>query len=328
MSLSVTSESPIISMSIRIEKALILGAGTMGARIAAHLANAGVPCALLDMVPRELTPEETRKGFTRESPEFRNRLAMAGIEAAKKSRPAAFFVNDFARLIRPGNFEDNLDWCKDADWIIEAVVEDLEIKRSLLERVEKHRQPGTIVSTNTSGLPIHLVAEGRSEDFQAHWAGTHFFNPPRYMKLVELIAGPNTKPEVMAALDEFCDRRLGKGVVVAKDSPNFIANRIGTFSMLNALRLMAQLDMTVEEVDACTGPAIGQPKSATFRTADLVGLDVLAHVVNNIYDSVPSDESREIYKVPALVEDLMKRGWLGEKVGKGFYQRVKKGGES
>src|SRR5690348_7655963 len=315
-------------MNFRIQKAAVLGAGTMGARIAAHFANAGLPCYLLDIVPRELKPEESRKSLTLESPSVRNRYAIAGIEAAKKSRPAAFFVNDLARLITLGNFDDNLAWCAEADWIIEAVTEDLEIKRKLLERIEEHRRPGSIVTSNTSGLPIHLVAEGRSADFQAHWAGTHFFNPPRYMKLVELIAGPNTKPEVMAALDEFCDRRLGKGVVVAKDSPNFIANRIGTFSMLNALRLMAQLDMTVEEVDACTGPAIGQPKSATFRTADLVGLDVLAHVVNNIYDSVPSDESREIYKVPALVEDLMKRGWLGEKVGKGFYQRVKKGGES
>jgi len=310
-------------MAIRIEKALILGAGTMGARIAAHFANAGVPCALLDMVPRELTAEETRKGLTRESPAFRNRLAYAGIEAAKKSRPAAFFVPDFSRLIRVGNFEDNLDWCKDADWIIEAVVEDLEIKRDLLARVEQHRRPGTIVTTNTSGLPIHLVAQGRSDDFQAHWAGTHFFNPPRYMELVELIPGPKTTPKVLSTLDEFCDRRLGKGVVAAKDTPNFIANRIGTFSMLNAVRLMMEHDLSVEDIDACTGPAIGQPKSATFRTADLVGLDVLAHVVENIYDSVPNDESREIYKLPQLIQEMMKRGWLGEKSGNGFYKRVK-----
>ncbi|MGH9729237.1 MAG: 3-hydroxyacyl-CoA dehydrogenase family protein, partial [Candidatus Acidiferrales bacterium] len=316
-------------MTIRIEKAVVLGVGTMGARIAAHFANAGLPCYLLDIVPRELTAEETRKGLTLESRAVRNRFALAGIEAAKKSRPAAFFVPDFARLITPGNFEDNLAWCAEADWIIEAVTEDLAIKRSLLTRVDEHRRPGAIVSSNTSGLPIRLVAEGRSSDFQEHWAGTHFFNPPRYMKLVELIAGPKTKPEVMAALDEFCDRRLGKGVVVAKDTPNFIANRIGTFSMLNALRLMGELDMTVEEVDACTGPAIGQPKSATFRTADLVGLDVLAHVVRNIYDSVPNDESREIYKLPPVIEEMMKRGRLGEKTGSGFYKRVKKGaGES
>ena len=214
------------------------------------------------------------------------------------------------------------------DWIIEAVAENLEIKRKLFERVEAVRKPGTIVTSNTSGLPIRLIAEGRSEDFQQHWAGTHFFNPPRYMKLVELIPGPKTRPEVMGALDETCDLRLGKGVVVAKDTPNFIANRIGTFSVLNVMRQMQALDMTIEEVDACTGPAIGQPKSATFRTADIVGLDVLVHVVRNIYESVPDDESREMYRVPPLVEEMMKRGWLGEKTGSGFYKRVKKDGES
>lgn len=315
-------------MTIRIEKAAVLGAGTMGARIAAHLANTGVPCFLLDIVPRELTAEENRKGLTLESPAVRNRFALAGIEAAKKSRPAAFFVSDFARLIRPGNFEDNLEWCKEADWIVEAVTEDLEIKRNLLARVEKHRRPGTIVSTNTSGLPIHLVAEGRSDDFQAHWAGTHFFNPPRYMKLVELIAGPRTEPEVLDSLAEICDRRLGKGVVRAKDTPNFIANRIGTYAMLNVLRQMEALDMTIEEVDACTGPAIGQPKSATFRTADIVGLDVLAHVVRNIHENVPHDESREMYRLPSFLEEMLRRGWLGEKSGQGFYKRVKKGGDS
>src|SRR5487761_859744 len=295
-------------MTIRIEKAAVLGAGTMGARIAAHFANAGLPCYLLDIVPRELTAEETRKGLTLASPVVRNRFAQAGIEAAKKSRPAAFFVPDFARLITLGNFEDNLAWCADADWIIEAVTEDLEIKRSLLARVEEHRRLGAIVSSNTSGLPIHLVAEGRSEDFQSHWAGTHFFNPPRYMKLVELIPGPKTKPEVLAALDEFCDRRLGKGVVIAKDTPNFIANRIGTFSMLNALRLMGELGMTFEEVNACTGPALGWPRSATFRLADLVGIDVLLHVIRNIHDNIPGDESRELYRVPPLIEELVKRG--------------------
>ncbi len=179
------------------------------------------------------------------------------------------------------------------------------------------------MTTNTSGLPVHLIAEGMSEEFQQHWAGTHFFNPPRYLKLVEVIPGPKTSPEVIETLSEFCDRRLGKGVVVAKDTPNFIANRIGTFSMLNALRLMGTLGMTVEEVDACTGPAIGQPKSATFRTADIVGIDVLVHVVKNIYESVPNDESREMYRVPVLVEEMVRRGWLGDKTGQGFYKRVK-----
>jgi 3-hydroxyacyl-CoA dehydrogenase len=311
----------------RIERAVVLGAGTMGARIAAHLANAGVPCSLLDIVPAELSPEEKKRGLTLEHPDVRNRIVRAGLEAAKKSRPAAFFVPGAARLIRTGNFEDNLAWCGEADWIIEAVAENLEIKRGLFARVEQHRKPGAIITTNTSGLPIRLIAEGRSEDFQQHWAGTHFFNPPRYMKLVEVVSGPKTHADVLETLSDFCDRRLGKGVVVAKDTPNFIANRIGTYSMLNALRLMRELEMTVEEVDACTGPAVGWPKSATFRTADIVGLDVLVYVVRNIYENAPDDESRDIYRVPPLIEEMMKRGWLGEKTGRGFYQRVKKEGE-
>ena len=314
-------------MTRRIEKVAVLGAGTMGARIAAHLANAGVPCYLLDIVPSELTADEKAKGLTLSDPRVRNRIVLAGLEAAKKARPAALFTTARARLITPGNLEDNLTWLGEVDWIIEAVAENLEIKRRLFERVEQHRKPGTLVTTNTSGLPIHLVAEGRSDDFQQHWAGTHFFNPPRYMKLVELIPGPKTRPEVLATLSDFCDRQLGKGVVVAKDTPNFIANRIGTFSMLNVLRLMREMDLTIEEIDACTGPAVGWPKSATFRTADIVGLDVLVHVVRNIYENAPNDESREIYRVPPLVEDMLKRGWLGEKTGGGFYQRVKKEGE-
>jgi len=313
-------------MKKRIEKVAVLGAGTMGSRIAAHLANAGISCYLLDIVPAELSAAEKAKGLTLERPAVRNRIVSAGLAAATKSRPAAFFTADAARLVTIGNFDDNLGWCGDVDWIIEAVAENLEIKRSLLARVEQHRKPGTIVTTNTSGLPIHLVAEGRSDDFQACWAGTHFFNPPRYMKLVELVPGPKTRAAVLAALEEVCDRRLGKGVVVAKDTPNFIANSIGTYSMLNALRLMNELEMTVEEVDACTGPAVGWPKSATFRTADIVGLDILVHVVRNIYENATQDESREAYKVPALIEDMMSRGWLGEKTGKGFYQQVRKDG--
>ena len=300
----------------------------MGARIAAHLANAGIPVFLLDIVPTELTPDERRKGLTVESPAVRNRIVLAGLEAARKSRPAAFFTPETARLVTPGNLEDNLAWCGQVDWIIEAVAENLEIKRKLFERIESVRKPGTIVTSNTSGLPIHLIAEGRSEDFQQHWAGTHFFNPPRYMKLVELIPGPKTLPGVLTTLDEMCDLRLGKGVVIAKDTPNFIANRIGTYAMLNVLKQMQALDMTIEEVDACTGPAIGQPKSATFRTADIVGLDVLVHVVRNIYDNIPNDESREMWRVPAFVEEMMKRGWLGDKTGSGFYKRVKKAGDS
>lgn len=314
-------------MTKRIEKVAVLGAGTMGARIAAHLANAGIPCYLLDIVPRELTADEKRRNLSLDIPAVRNRIVLAGLDAAKKSRPAAFFTPETARLVTTGNLDDNLAWCGQVDWIIEAVAENLEIKRNLFTRVEAVRKPGTIVTSNTSGLPIHLIAEGRSEDFQRHWAGTHFFNPPRYMKLVEVIPGPKTRPEVLQSLDEICDLRLGKGVVVAKDTPNFIANRIGTYSMLNVLRAMQALDMTVEEVDACTGPAIGQPKSATFRTADIVGLDVLAHVVRNIYENVPDDESREMYRLPVFIEEMMKRGWLGEKTGSGFYKRIKKDGD-
>jgi len=287
----------------------------MGARIAAHFANAGLPCVLLDIVPPDLKTDAP--------PSERNRLARNGIEAAKKSRPAAFFSAAQADKISIGNFEDDLARCAEADWIIEVVAENLEIKRKLLSRVAQFRKPGAIVTTNTSGLPVHLIAEGLPDEFRQHWAGTHFFNPPRYLKLVEVISGPTTLPNVIETLSDFCDRRLGKGVVVAKDTPNFIANRVGTFSVLNALRLMKELDMTVEEVDACTGPAVGWPKSATFRTTDIVGLDVLAHVVRNIYEMAPNDESRERYRVPALVEEMIRRGWLGEKTGQGFYKKVK-----
>ena len=301
-----------------IDKVVVLGAGTMGARIAAHFANAAVPVLLLDIVPPALASTDAAE---------RNKIVRAGLDAAKKSKPAAFFTAAMADKISIGNFDDDLQRCKDADWIIEVVAENLDIKKNLLARVAQFRKPGAIVTTNTSGLPVHLIAEGMSEEFQQHWAGTHFFNPPRYLKLVELIPGPKTSPEVLETLAEFCDRRLGKGVVVAKDTPNFIANRIGTFSMLNALRLMNKLGMTIEEVDACTGPAIGQPKSATFRTADIVGLDVLMHVVKNIYESATDDESREMYKVPPFVEEMAKRKWLGDKTGQGFYKKLRGEGE-
>jgi 3-hydroxyacyl-CoA dehydrogenase len=298
-------------MTQKIQKAAVLGAGTMGARIAAHFANAGLPCLLLDIAPKDAAPAD------------RNNIVAAGLESAKKSKPAAFFTPALAAKVSIGNFDDDLPRIADADWIIEVVAENLEIKRGLLAKVAQFRKPGGIVTTNTSGLPVHLIAEGLPEEFQQHWAGTHFFNPPRYMKLVEVIAGPKTSRVVLDTLSDFCDRRLGKGVVIAKDTPNFIANRIGTYSMLNALRLMTQLGMTIEEVDVCTGPAVGWPKSATFRTADIVGLDVLMHVVKNIYETAPNDESREAYKVPDLVEEMARRKWLGDKTGQGFYKRLK-----
>jgi 3-hydroxyacyl-CoA dehydrogenase len=312
-----------------IEKVVVLGAGTMGARIAAHVANAGVWCALLDIAPKELSADEQKRGMPLTSPEVRNRIVRAGLAAAVKSKPAAFFKRGLENRIITGNFEDDLKLCAEADWIVEVVAENLEIKRALLSRVAQIRKPGTIVTTNTSGLPVRSIAEGMPEEWQQHWAGTHFFNPPRYLKLVEIIPGAATLPSVIETLADFCDHTLGKGVVVAKDTPNFIANRIGTFSMLNAIRLMGELGMTFEEVDACTGPALGWPKSATFRLADIVGIDVLLHVIRNIYENIPGDESREIYKVPALIEEMAKRGWIGDKTGSGFYKRVKKaGGES
>jgi 3-hydroxyacyl-CoA dehydrogenase len=305
-------------MKKTIEQIAVLGAGTMGARIAAHFANAGVRCSLLDIpgAGADAPPAE------------RNRPANSGLAAALAARPAAFFTPETARLVRTGNFDDNLNWCAEADWILEAVVENLEIKRRLFERVEQQRRPGAFVTTNTSGLPVASIAEGRSADFLEHWAGTHFFNPPRYLKLVEIIPGPATRPEALEALARFSDERLGKGVVFAKDTPNFIANRVGTFAMLTVLRLMADLDMTVEEIDALTGPALGRPRSATFRTADIVGIDVLAHVVRNLYENLPGDESRELFRVPKVVGDLVERGWLGEKTGKGFYRKAGQKGES
>jgi 3-hydroxyacyl-CoA dehydrogenase len=316
-------------MKRSIEKVVVLGAGTMGARIAAHIANAGVWCALLDIVPAELTADEKKRGLLLAAPEVRNRIVRGGLAAAVKSKPAAFFTRGLENRIATGNLEDDLKLCAEADWIIEVVAENLEIKRALLARVAAVRKPGTIVTTNTSGLPVGRIAEGLPAEWQQHWAGTHFFNPPRYLKLVEIIPGPATHPDVIESLTRFCDHTLGKGVVVAKDTPNFIANRVGTYSMLNAIRLMTDLGMTFEEVDACTGRALGWPKSATFRLADIVGIDILLHVTRNIYDNIPDDESRELYRVPPLIEEMARRGWLGDKTGSGFYKRVKKtGGES
>ncbi|HVF68766.1 MAG TPA: 3-hydroxyacyl-CoA dehydrogenase family protein, partial [Pyrinomonadaceae bacterium] len=308
---------------LRIEKAAVLGAGTMGAQIAAHLANAGIPTLLLDVAPKEPTPEEAAKGLTLESKDVRDRMARAGLEAAKKAKPAAFFHERAASLVSTGNFDDDLPRLKDCDIIIEAVVERLDIKRSLFERVEKFRKPGSVVASNTSGIPIREIAEGFSEDFRANFLGTHFFNPPRYLHLVELIRTEWTKPEVSCAVYGFLDRRLGKGVVVAKDRPNFIANRIGTFGAMVTLRTLVEDGYTIEEVDKMTGPAFGRPKSATFRTFDLVGLDVLAHVARNLYEAAPEDEEREVYKLPEFVEQMVGKGILGDKTKGGFYQKRK-----
>ena len=312
---------------LRIEKAAVLGAGTMGAQIAAHLANAGIPTLLLDIAPKEPTAEEHARGLNLESKEVRDRPARAGLEAAQRAKPAAFFTAAAAALVTTGNFEDDLPRIKDCDIVFEAVVERLDIKRSLFERVEKFRKPGSVVASNTSGIPIRELAEGFSEEFRAHFLGTHFFNPPRYLHLVELIRTEWTKPEVSCAVYGFLDQRLGKGVVVAKDRPNFIANRIGTFGALVTLGVLAEGGFTIEEVDKITGPAMGRPKSATFRTFDLVGLDVLTHVARNLYEAVPDDEEREVYKLPEFVERMVNRGILGDKTQGGFYQKRKGEGE-
>jgi 3-hydroxyacyl-CoA dehydrogenase len=301
----------------------------MGARIAAHLANASIPSVLLDIVPHELTPEEQAKGLPLGHAKVRNRLAQAGLEAALKSRPAAFFVPEAARMITLGNFEDNLAWLSDCDWIIEAVTEDRSIKRALLERVLAVRAPGAVVSSNTSGISIGSVIEGFSEELRQHFLGTHFFNPPRYLKLLEIIPTPETLPEVVEGISRFSEVVLGKGIVIAKDTPNFIANRIGTFTTLNALRVMQEDGYTIEEIDALTGPAMGLPKSATFRTLDIVGLDVLAHVVKNLAESLPNDERRDLFQLPDFIQQMMRRRLLGDKTGQGFYKKVKSrdGGE-
>jgi len=295
----------------RINQVAILGAGTMGARIAAHFANAGIPSYLLDIVPPDAdTPA-------------RNKIAAAGLDAAKKSKPAAFMDASLARLVTVGNFEDDLKKLTDVDWIIEAVVENLEIKRALLRKVDAIRKPGTIVTTNTSGLPVGKISEGFSDDFRRVWFGTHFFNPPRYMRLLEIIPTPEADQSAIDAVAHFCDVRLGKGVVTAKDTPNFIANRIGTFSVLNVMRLMQEMELTIEDVDALTGPAVGWPKSATFRTIDLVGLDILGHVVGNMMANV--HDERSDLRLPDFFTQMLQRKWLGDKTKGGFYKKVKSG---
>ena len=295
----------------RINKVAVLGAGTMGARIAAHFANAGVPSYLFDIVPADVPSTAP--------PAARNKIAAAGLDAAKKSKPAAFMDSSLARFVTVGNFDDDLKKLAEVDWIIEAVVENLDLKRALLRKVEAIRKRGTIITTNTSGLPVGKIAEGFSDDFRRSWFGTHFFNPPRYMRLLELIPTPESDPALIDLISHFCDIRLGKGVVLAKDTPNFIANRIGTFSVLNVMRLMQEMDLSIEEVDALTGQAVGWPKSATFRTIDLVGLDILGHVVGNMTANV-HDERSEL-RLPDFFTHMLDRKLLGDKTKGGFYKK-------
>ncbi len=301
----------------QIRRVAVLGAGTMGSRIAAHIANANVPVFLLDMVPPGAAADA---GAT-----ARNKLVLTAIDGLKKAKPAAFYVPEVAKLITPGNFDDDLKLIAECDWIVEAVAENLEIKRALLARVEQHRRPETIVTTNTSGLPVASIVEGMPEELRRHWFGTHFFNPPRYMRLLEVIATPETDADDVAAISHFCDLRLGKEIVPSNDTPNFIANRIGTFSLANAMRLMMKQGLTVEEVDALTGAALGWPKTGTFRLGDMVGVDVLAHVAANFATKAEAirDERADV-GLPEFVTEMVANKWLGDKTGQGFYRKAGK----
>ncbi len=308
-------------------QAVVIGAGTMGGGIAALLANAGVPTTLLDIVPNKLTPEEEKQGLTLADPQVRNRIVREGLERAVKSRPASFLTPDHAALVKIGNLEDDFEVVAQADWIIEVIVESLPIKRQLMERIDAVRKPSAIVSTNTSGIPVASIAEGRSESFRQHFLGTHFFNPPRYLKLLEIIPTTETLPEVVDAVSRFGEFRLGKGIVPCKDTPNFIANRLAFGSAAFALDYILENGYTVEEADAITGPAIGNPKTATFRLIDLVGIDVWDHVGKNLAPAIPHDTHALKYlgseRVNRLISSLVGRGSLGNKTKEGFYKEVR-----
>lgn len=312
-----------LSRNRTITKAAVIGSGVMGSGIAAHLANAGIPCLLLDIVPKSLTSDEEKAGLTLEHPKVRNRLAATAVAGLSKASTAPLYTTDFVKRITPGNTEDHLNQLKEADWIIEVVTERLEIKKSILSLIDSVRKEGAIVSTNTSGISVNEMAQDCSESFRRHFLGTHFFNPPRHMKLLEIIPGHDTDPEIISFMSGFCEKRLGKGVVQAKDTPNFISNRIGTYGLLITLREMIENGYTVEEVDAATGPVLGRPKSATFRTLDLVGIDTFVHVARNVYDSVSEGAEKDAFAVPEVMKELVSRGWIGEKEGQGFYKKVK-----
>ncbi len=306
-----------------IKRGAVIGAGVMGATVAAQLANTGIQTILLDIVPTELTDDDKKKGLTKEGREFRDKLAQDGLDRALNSKPASFYVPENARLITIGNMEDNMGWLSDVDWIIEAVVERLDIKKGVFERIEAVLKPGTIITSNTSGILAKDMCEGRSENFRRHFAITHFFNPPRYMRLLEILPGPDTLPEVIQILAGTCEKGLGKGVVYAKDTPNFVANRIGVYGMFCVLKAMTDLGLTIEAVDQLTGPMVGNAKSASFRTADLVGLDTILHVADNVYEGAPNDEKREMFKAPDFINKMIDRGLLGEKTKQGFYKKTR-----
>ena len=310
-------------MSLEIKKAAVLGAGVMGATIAAHLTNAGIECYLLDIIPFELTEDDKKKGLTEKSPAWRNRFAANGLAGATKSRPASFFTKKNASMIKIGNFEDNLNWLADVDWICEVVIENLKIKQDLFAKVEKVIKPTCIVSTNTSGIPIKDISAKFGANLKKHFLGTHFFNPPRYMKLMEIIPGEETDKKIIDYMVTFSEKTLGKGVVICKDSPNFVGNRIGSFDMSNAQRIMVDKKLKINEVDAIVGKAIGRPGTAIFGTLDLVGLDTGMHVQKNLYDAVPNDESRDMFLPLPFGQKMMENKWLGNKTKQGFYKKTK-----
>ncbi|WP_053990339.1 3-hydroxyacyl-CoA dehydrogenase/enoyl-CoA hydratase family protein [Mangrovimonas sp. TPBH4] len=306
-----------------IKKVAVIGSGIMGSGIACHFANIGVEVLLLDIVPRELNDTEKAKGLTLNDAIVRNRLVNDALKAALKSKPSPIYHQSFANRIQTGNLEDDIAKVANVDWIIEVVVERLDIKKSVFENLEKYRTPGTLITSNTSGIPIHFMSDGRSEDFQKHFCGTHFFNPARYLKLFEIIPGPKTSPEVLEFLNGYGEQYLGKTSVVAKDTPAFIGNRIGIFGIMSLFHQVKELGLTIEEVDKLTGPVIGRPKSATFRTVDVVGLDTLVHVANGLHENCPNDEAHELFKLPGFINTMMENKWLGSKTGQGFYKKVK-----
>ena len=309
-------------MKKRITKVAVIGSGIMGSGIASHLAGIGLEVLLLDIAPKELLPEE--EGLSLAHPKVKNRIVNQALSKSLKSKPSPIYHQGFASRIHVGNLDDDLHKIKGVDWIIEVVVERLDIKKQVFETIEKHRTPGTLISSNTSGIPIHLMSEGRSDDFQQYFCGTHFFNPARYLRLLEIIPGPKTKPEVLSFFEDFGTRFLGKRVVVAQDTPAFIGNRIGIFSIQSLFHSVNALGLTVEEVDKLTGPVIGRPKSATFRTVDVVGLDTLVHVANGIKEHCPKDERYAVFSLPSFVTDMMEKNRLGAKTGEGFYKKTKK----
>lgn len=320
-------------MNRSIRKVAVIGSGVMGGRIACHFAGIGVQVLLLDIVPNTLTDAETAKGLSLTDKQVRNRIANEALAATLKSKPSAVYTKDVAKHIQTGNIDDNLPQIAEFDWVIEVIIERLDIKQQLFEKIEKYRKPGTLVTSNTSGIPIHLMSEGRSEDFRKHFCGTHFFNPPRYLRLLEIIPGPDTKQDVLDFLTDYGSRFLGKTTVLCKDTPAFIANRVGVFGFMAVFKAMQSLGLTIDEVDSLTGTIFGRPKSATFRTGDVVGLDTLVHVSKALPANAPNDEAKDIFKLPPFVETMIANKWFGDKTGQGFYKKTpapkgEKGGKS